>query len=54
MWWLYNDSAYMAEGFGGNYIIIGNAYDLLVVIRWIDDSKAEEFMKMVIESIKQK
>jgi len=54
MWWLPNDLCYMAEGFGGNYIIISNKYDLLVVIRWIDDSKTEEFMKMVIESIKQK
>ncbi len=54
MWSMYNDSAYFAEGFGGNFIIISNAYDLLVVIRWIDYKKTEEFMKMVLESIKQK
>jgi CubicO group peptidase (beta-lactamase class C family) len=45
MWWLNTEkrlpnvpeSAYMATGFGGNYIIIFDEYDLVVVVRWCGD-----------------
>jgi hypothetical protein len=37
--------------FGGNYIVIDNANDLVVVTRWMDDSKMGDFMKLVEQSI---
>ncbi|ADR21510.1 serine hydrolase [Marivirga tractuosa] len=43
---------YYAAGFGGNYIIIDNANDLVVVTRWIDNSKIDDVMRLVQRSIK--
>jgi hypothetical protein len=40
----------LAAGFG-NYIVIDNANDLVVVTRWMDDSKMGDFMKLVEQSI---
>lgn len=45
MWWLNTEkrlpntreSAYMAAGFGGNYIVVFDEYDLVVVVRWCGD-----------------
>lgn len=65
MWWLNADrkadtgkvwkdvssDIYFAAGYGGNYIAIDNANDLVVVTRWIDDSKMGEFMNLVEKSI---
>ena len=60
MWWLNQGnrkwegvpgSVYYAAGFGGNYIIIDKEHDLVVAIRWLEPSKAGEFMKMVVDSI---
>lgn len=42
---------YYARGAGGNYIVVDNEHDLVVVTRWIDDNKMGEFMKLVIQSI---
>lgn len=42
---------YFAEGAGGNYIVIDNEHDLVVVARWINDSKMGEFMNLVEQSI---
>ena len=44
---------YYAAGFGGNFIVIDNANDLVVVTRWMDDSKMGEFMNLVEQSITQ-
>jgi hypothetical protein len=59
MWWINKSEAwkgvspdvYFAAGFGGNYIVIDNANDLVVVTRWMDDSKMGDFMKLVEQSI---
>jgi len=59
MWWtnLENKmqgvpgSVYSAEGFGGNYIIIDNEHDLVVVVRWIESDKIGELMNLIIKSI---
>lgn len=59
MWWLnstnrwkeVSTSIYFANGFGGNYIAIDEANDLVVVARWIDDSKMGELMKLIENSI---
>ncbi len=62
MWWINTNQGwtavskdtYYAAGFGGNYIVVDNANDLVVVTRWMDDSKMGAFMKLVIESIENK
>lgn len=59
MWWLNSSERwkevspeiYFAAGFGGNYIVIDNSNDLVVVTRWMDDSKMGEFMNLVVQSI---
>ena len=60
LWWLNRgreqwrgvpESVYYASGFGGNYIVIDNEHDLVVVIRWIDPPRAGELVRRVIESI---
>lgn len=59
MWWInaserwkdISSEIYFAAGFGGNYIVIDNANDLVVVTRWMDDSKMGEFMTLVEQSI---
>ncbi|WP_375578929.1 serine hydrolase [Marivirga tractuosa] len=42
---------YYAAGFGGNYIIIDEANDLVVVTRWIDNSKIDDVMRLVQKSV---
>jgi CubicO group peptidase (beta-lactamase class C family) len=63
MWWMNtsknwkNVSAdiYYAAGAGGNYIVVDNEHDLVIVVRWINDSKMGDFMDLVEESLaKQK
>lgn len=61
MWWIntskeWKDVAsdiYYAAGFGGNYIVIDTKNDLVVVTRWMDNSKMGEFMSLVEQSITQ-
>jgi len=62
MWWInstkkwpdVSTQIYYAAGFGGNYIVVDNEHDLVVVTRWMDDSKMGELMKQVIESVEKK
>ncbi len=62
MWWINSSKKwpdvstqiYYAAGFGGNYIVVDNEHDLVVVTRWIDDSKMGELIKQVIESVEKK
>lgn len=59
MWWLNTNnrwkdvstSIYFANGFGGNYIVIDEANDIVVVTRWMDDSKMGELIKMIEKAI---
>ncbi len=59
MWWInaserwkeVSSEVYFAAGFGGNYIVIDNANDLVLVTRWMDDSKMGEFVNLVEQSI---
>ena len=59
MWWINSSKKwknvsteiYYANGAGGNYIVIDNAHDLVVVTRWIDDNKMGDFMNIVEQSI---
>jgi CubicO group peptidase (beta-lactamase class C family) len=57
MWWLnkkgdrywegLSENVYYAAGFGGNYIVIDNDHNLVVVTRWLEPNKMGEFMKKV-------
>ena len=59
LWWLnstgkwknVSTSVYYAAGYGGNYIVVDKEHDLLIVTRWIDDSKIGELVALVIKSI---
>jgi CubicO group peptidase (beta-lactamase class C family) len=42
---------YYAAGFGGNYIVIDEENDLVVVTRWIDNSKIGEVMRLLQEAV---
>lgn len=61
MWWTNLENkfpsvpaaVYYAEGFGGNYIIIDNQHDLVVVARWLDTDKTAELLNLIIKSIGQ-
>jgi CubicO group peptidase (beta-lactamase class C family) len=58
MWWLNTEkrlpnvpeTAYMAAGFGGNYILIFDEFDLVVVVRWCGD--LDGVIQRVLASIK--
>ncbi|SDL67515.1 CubicO group peptidase, beta-lactamase class C family [Salinimicrobium catena] len=61
MWWLNKkgdrnwenipDHVFYAAGFGGNFIIIDQKQDLVVVTRWLEPSKVEEFMNILYRSL---
>ena len=51
MWWLNNESIFSAVGFGGNYVVVDQEHDLVVVGRWLDSSKGNELLMMVLNSV---
>lgn len=59
MWWInasrkwkeVSPEVYYAVGFGGNYIVIDEEHDLVIVCRWMDDSRIGEFVHWVERSI---
>lgn len=60
MWWLNRgnrkyegvpSTVFYAAGFGGNYIIVDQKNDLLIVTRWLEPSKLGEFLKIVYRGI---
>lgn len=61
MWWLNQkgsrqwkdlpEDIFYAAGFGGNFIIIDRKRDLVIVTRWLEPSKIEDFTKMVYEAL---
>lgn len=59
MWWTNhtNDlkdvskNIYYANGFGGNYIVVDEEHDLLIVVRWLEGNKLGELVKLVVNSI---
>ena len=60
MWWLNQDgqrqwdgvpkSVFYAAGFGGNFIIVDQSHDLVIVTRWLEPSKIGEMVKKVLEA----
>jgi CubicO group peptidase (beta-lactamase class C family) len=61
MWWLNEQQSmkglskniYSARGFGGNYIVIDEEHDLVIVTRWLNSRKLGEFVKLVIDSVEE-
>ena len=61
MWWLnlpgnrqwknLSKDIFYAAGFGGNFIVIDKERDLVVVTRWLEPSKIEEFLNLVYGSL---
>ena len=43
---------FTAIGFGGNYIVIDQAHDLVIVTRWMDYDKIDDFVSLVMQSLK--
>jgi CubicO group peptidase (beta-lactamase class C family) len=62
MWWTNQQNAlgniskniYYANGFGGNFIVIDNEHDLVVVTRWLEPNKIGEFVRLVINASENK
>ena len=61
LWWLNRgegkvegvpESVYFAAGFGGNFIIVDQAHDLVAVTRWLHPPKRKEFLKLLIDAVK--
>jgi CubicO group peptidase (beta-lactamase class C family) len=61
MWWLnqkgdrqwegLSEDIYYAAGFGGNFIVIDKANNLVVVTRWLEPSKIGEFMGLIKDAL---
>ncbi|MDT0676302.1 serine hydrolase domain-containing protein [Autumnicola musiva] len=61
MWWLNADgprqwenideNIFYAAGFGGNFIIVDQKNNLVIVTRWLQPSKIEEFMQILYKNI---
>ena len=58
MWWLnttqdwkgISQKIYYAAGYGGNYIVVDKEHDLVVVTRWMDETKISEIISLIIQS----
>ncbi|AXT60164.1 class C beta-lactamase-related serine hydrolase [Aquimarina sp. AD10] len=61
MWWLNQkgtrhwenlpEHIYYAAGFGGNFIVIDQKQDLLIVTRWLEPSQIDEFVTKVYRAL---
>lgn len=62
MWWTNQENElgknlskdiYYAAGYGGNYIIVDHEHDLVMVTRWMDTSKLNEFIALVESALEK-
>ena len=61
MWWLntehrlgdFSDDIFYAAGFGGNFIVIDQKDDLVIVVRWLEPDKLGELVSTVLKAIEQ-
>lgn len=60
MWWLNKGTRQMegvpehvfyGAGFGGNYVVVDQKNDLLIVTRWLEPSKLGSFLKQVYQAL---
>jgi CubicO group peptidase (beta-lactamase class C family) len=62
MWWInttqkwkdVSPKVYFAAGFGGNYIVVDEEHDLVIVARWMDDSKMGELTSLITKAVVNK
>ncbi|HET6767702.1 MAG TPA: serine hydrolase [Chitinophagaceae bacterium] len=62
MWWTNEENRlgnvskkiYSADGFGGNFIVVDNEHDIVIVVRWLDPSKIGELVQLVINAAQTK
>jgi CubicO group peptidase (beta-lactamase class C family) len=64
LWWLNNSEGskplwekpsanlYYAAGFGGNFIVVDKQNDLVIVARWLEPNKLEEFINLILAAKK--
>ena len=45
---------YTADGFGGNFIVVDNEHDLVIVTRWLEPNKIGEMVRLVISAAENK
>ena len=61
MWWTnqqnqlngVSKNIYYANGFGGNFIVVDNEHDLVIVVRWLEPAKLGELIQFVINSVEK-
>jgi len=61
LWWTNADNrfpgvsadVFTAIGFGGNYIVVDQAHDLVIVTRWMDDDKMDDLVQLVMASLEK-
>ncbi len=61
MWWLNKpgsrqwkglpEDLFYAAGFGGNFIVVDREKDLVIVTRWLEPSKIEEFLTILYKAL---
>jgi CubicO group peptidase (beta-lactamase class C family) len=60
MWWLntqgnlgkdVSKNVFYADGFGGNYIVVDQEHDLVIVVRWLDSGKIADFVKHIQNAV---
>ena len=62
MWWTNEENQlgniskkiYYANGFGGNFIVVDNEHDLVMVTRWLEPNKIGEFVRLVVSAAETK
>jgi len=62
MWWTNEEARlgnvskniYSADGFGGNFIVVDNEHDLVIVVRWLEPNKIGELVRLVINAAENK
>jgi len=62
MWWTNEEDRlgsvskkiYSADGFGGNFIVVDNEHDLVIVVRWLESNKIGELVNLVIRATENK
>jgi len=62
MWWTNEENRlgnvskniYSADGFGGNFIVVDNEHDLVIVVRWLEPNKIGEMVRLVINAAENK
>lgn len=62
MWWTNQENQlgnvskniYYANGFGGNFIVVDNEHDLVIVARWLEPNKIGELVQLVIKATENK